>query len=118
MTALPRATEAQVHKAILHWLQRAYPKALVHHSANEVSLSGGAARAAVGKAKGLGMVPGWPDLTILLPGGRAVFIEVKTDGGKLSDAQRDVHARLIAMGFPVSVCRSVDDAQRFMGMVG
>jgi hypothetical protein len=34
---------------------------------------------------------GWPDFTIILPGGRALLVEIKVDGGVLSEDQRMLH---------------------------
>lgn len=53
---------------------------------------------------------GTPDLCVLVPGGRTVWLEVKTDTGKLSDVQKRTHDRMRAMGHVVSVVRSVEFA--------
>jgi hypothetical protein len=49
---------------------------------------------------------GDPDRILLLPGGRAAFVEMKKDGKKPSKIQRVMHAELSAMGFEVWVIRS------------
>lgn len=49
--------------------------------------------------------PGFPDLIVLRPGGRFFLIEVKSDRGRLSEAQRQMHAELSRMGFDVLVLR-------------
>jgi hypothetical protein len=43
---------------------------------------------------------GFPDRTILLPGGRIGFAEIKTTGKPLSARQKVVRALLEGMGFP------------------
>ncbi len=45
---------------------------------------------------------GWPDRIVFLPGGRAVFCELKRPGGKLRPLQEHVHAQLKALGFQVA----------------
>jgi len=40
------------------------------------------------KAEGF-LTPGWPDLTICLPHGRVVFLELKAKKGYLSDKQKE-----------------------------
>jgi hypothetical protein len=50
-------------------------------------------------AKATGLVPGFPDLRLYLEGGRLGLIEYKTDKGRLSPAQRDMHAELTRLGF-------------------
>ncbi|NOG73743.1 VRR-NUC domain-containing protein [Roseicella sp. DB1501] len=51
-------------------------------------------------AKATGMQPGWPDLCFAVPV-CPIWIELKTADGRLSTAQRDVHAHMAAMGYPV-----------------
>lgn len=46
---------------------------------------------------------GIPDRMLLLPGGRLLFVETKTIGGRCSTKQKRVHARLQALGFEVRV---------------
>jgi hypothetical protein len=57
---------------------------------------------------------GWPDRLVLLPGGRAAFVELKRPGGAARKLQLHVHARLRALGFEVAVC---DDAVRAAAFV-
>lgn len=54
-------------------------------------------------------VPGYPDISGVLPNGRAYFIEVKTKTGRLSDVQKQTHEDLRANGALVIVARSLDD---------
>jgi hypothetical protein len=53
---------------------------------------------------------GTPDLFIVL-NRRCVWIEVKTEKGKVSDIQEKMHTRLINMGQRVIVARSLDDVR-------
>lgn len=50
---------------------------------------------------------GWPDRLILMPGGRAVFIEFKRVGEVPRPLQEHVHNAIRELGFYVHVC---DDA--------
>jgi hypothetical protein len=62
------------------------------------------------RRKRLSALPGWPDVGILWRG-RLVLLELKrARHGTLSPAQRALHPRLAEAGFPVAVCRSVEDA--------
>jgi hypothetical protein len=56
-------------------------------------------------------MPGMPDLMICMSSGsyHALFIEMKTEKGKLSDTQKIVHAQLINAGYAVKVCRSFEE---------
>jgi Holliday junction resolvase-like predicted endonuclease len=45
---------------------------------------------------------GYPDRLVLLSGGRAVFVEFKRPGGKLTPLQEFTHDKLKALGFQVA----------------
>lgn len=57
---------------------------------------------------------GFPDRIVLLPGGRVVFVETKTPGGKPSLIQRKVHGRLRALGFRVEVLDTYEQIDEFI----
>lgn len=59
--------------------------------------------------KKMGLLPGVSDL-IILHRGRAYCVEVKTQTGKQSEAQRLFQARCDETGIPYSVVRSVEEA--------
>src|SRR6516164_5993050 len=44
-------------------------------------------------------LPGYPDFTVFLPHGRTIFIELKTETGRMSDAQMVVAYELGKLGF-------------------
>lgn len=67
-----------------------------------------------------GMLPGMPDVGVIVPGPCFLAIECKRpDGGALSDAQRHVQSELTALGVPVlSECRSVEQAVEWLISMG
>jgi hypothetical protein len=58
------------------------------------------------KAKAMGMRPGEPDVRVYLPHSRIGHIELKAPNGSVSDAQRQRHADLRALGHDVRVLRA------------
>lgn len=52
---------------------------------------------------------GWPDVEILA-GGKSLFIELKTDKGRLSRDQVNAHARFAKAGYTVFVMRDIGGA--------
>jgi len=66
------------------------------------------------RAARLGVISGMPDLCIVAPGGRALYIEVKAPNGRTSQRQQDVIDYLRDLGAPVAVVTSVDDVMRFL----
>jgi hypothetical protein len=104
-----RHPEADVQRAIVAMLRAVLPKrSVVHHSPNE---AGGGPSAAKRQAilVGMGVHPGWSDLTVLSEG-RVLFLEVKSATGRLSAAEAEFRDTVDAMGFPWALVRSVDDA--------
>ena len=69
---------------------------------------GGKIRGAMLKKSGL--VAGWPDLQLLKDG---VYhgIEIKTEKGIISDAQKRMHKNIRQNGGKVAVCRSINDVE-------
>lgn len=63
------------------------------------------------RLKDEGAMAGIPDLFVVLPGGRMVWIELKTrKGGRVSEAQKEVHARLETLGHVVILGKGAKDA--------
>lgn len=52
---------------------------------------------------------GWPDLTVVLPNGVVLFVEVKQPTGHLSDAQRRMQTRLKRNNAHAYTIRSVEE---------
>jgi hypothetical protein len=102
--------EADVQRAIVQALRFALPKgAIVHHCANEVTEPGprGARRQAI--LVGMGVHSGFADL-IVISGGRVLFLEVKSQTGRLRKSQEVFRDTICAQGFGWALVRSVDDA--------
>lgn len=69
------------------------------------------------KLKRTGTTAGIPDLEILHRG-RALFVELKTERGKVSESQRHIIPRIERAGCPVAICRSLDDVKAFLAEQG
>lgn len=61
--------------------------------------------------KAEGLLAGVPDLTIVLPDGRAAFLEIKTPKGVLSKAQQDFRDWALSNDIPWALARNIDDAE-------
>ena len=109
MNEAPKLSERQVQRLIIRDLKKAgigYA-----HVLNGWHLAGdGEARGRQMNAlKGDGLYPGFPDL-IVFSKGRVGLLEVKAEGGRLQDTQKDCHEHLRREGLPVAVVRSSLDA--------
>ena len=65
-----------------------------------------------------GLMPGIPDLCIVMSAGRCAFAEIKTELGKLSKAQADMLDRMDDMSVPYAIVRSLQDMQDFLYRLG
>lgn len=54
--------------------------------------------------------PGFPDLMVIMRGGRILFIELKAPKGRVTDKQAAMHDRLEELGHRVVVARDVASA--------
>jgi len=54
---------------------------------------------------------GWPDLTVILPNGVVLFIELKTPAGVVSKLQQHMHRKIQKQKGNVYVIRSLKDFQ-------
>ncbi len=117
------APERAAQVSVVAYLRQALPPgSIVAAVKNEHGASGRTAgqRARFGaKRKAEGVVGGFPDLVICLPGGKAVFLELKAPKtGRISDAQRGRHAELRALGFGVGVATSIETAELALRALG
>ena len=51
---------------------------------------------------------GFPDLTVILPNGTVLFVELKTPTGKLSPLQKVIHSKIEANNGNIYTIRSVE----------
>ncbi len=99
--------EARIQAAVVDWIKTVAPGVLVFHIPN----GGLRSKAEAARLKWIGVLAGIPDLIVIAPGRRAFFLEVKTEAGRLSTDQLAVHDRLVALGTPAAIVRSIDDAR-------
>ena len=102
--------EADAQRAIVQALRFALPRdAIVHHCANEVTESGSRGQIRQSILVGMGVHSGFADL-IVISGGSVLFLEVKSQTGRLRKSQEVFRDLVCAQGFGWALVRSVDDA--------
>lgn len=105
----PDDEEHRLQCACVNWFRLQYP---THASALFAVPNGGRRdRVSGAKLKAEGVLPGVSDLILLLPRGRyhGLLIEMKTERGKQSPAQRDWQRDMVHRGYRYIVCRSFDE---------
>jgi len=105
------ASETDLQKQVIKYLDLILPKqSLVHHSPNE----GNHKVQYFHKQKLMGVLKGFPDLMILLPNTKPLFIELKQPKNYPTEQQRNIGSLLIDLGNEYAVCRSLQDVQAFL----
>ena len=102
----PVPLEDELHVSAYQALRVLVPSEAV---VNSWDLANGKSAIEGARKRRKGCLAGWPDMAVLWRS-RMVLIELKRSRyGQLSAAQRELHPRLEATGFPVTVCTSVED---------
>jgi len=102
--------EADAQRAIVLAPRFALPRdAIVHHAANEIAAGDRRGQIRQSILVGMGVHAGFADL-IVICGGRVLFLEVKSETGRLRKSQEVFRDMVCAQGFGWALVRSVDDA--------
>ena len=104
--------EDPIHKFAIQLLQfNAVPNLIYYHAPNGARMS----ERTVGYMKSLGMLPGVADLSIVLPGGRACFLEFKREHGGETSAAQDAFRDLCRRnGTPYEIANTPDEVTRIL----
>lgn len=102
--------EEALQRQVVSYLRVALPPAVVWW--HTPSQKGTRTRAEMGVLKALGVRPGVPDLTFVLPGGKAAFIELKAPKGKPTDNQTTFAEAVTQAGADYALCRSLEEVSK------
>lgn len=106
----PAISEARLHEQVFAYLSWALAfGALAFH----VPMGGSRDAREARNLKKLGSRAGIPDLVIISKG-RAYFIELKAETGRLSASQKSMFPLIEFAGCPVGVCRSLEEVIAFL----
>lgn len=101
-----RHPEHELQKRVIQFLRLALPAEALSFSVDHAG--GGRLQAAM--KQGRGVIAGLPDVWIIWQG-QTYTIELKSDTGQLSDAQRQTMLLIMKAGGKVGMARSLDDVQ-------
>lgn len=114
--AIRRHEEDDLQMNCIRWFDAQFPQLALqlHHSPNEGRLVGGVREGT--RRKRRGVRAGFPDLIFLLPNRthHGLAIELKTEDGRLSKAQRQFQSILSECGYRFEVVRSLKQFQQLM----
>jgi hypothetical protein len=107
--------EQAYHRTVLRHLKARGVPGLFWFHCPSGALFGGKRQGAI--MKSLGWFAGLPDL-FLIRDGRLFCLELKAEGGRVSDAQLEVLDKLRRAGAIVAVCTGIDEALRKLENLG
>lgn len=108
-------TEDKIQFEIIKWFRNNYclnnqnPRGLIFSVPN----GGTRNKLEAMKMKSTGLLPGASDLIVIM-NGRILFLEVKTETGRLSDVQVEFGQRIKANGFDYAVAYGLDHAKNII----
>jgi hypothetical protein len=105
----PRDLEHRLQCACVRWFRLAYPQH--HHNLFAVPNGGYRTPSTAAKIKAEGALPGVSDLILLIARGgyHGLLVELKTDKGRQSEAQREWQRLIEADGYKYVVVRSIEE---------
>eukprot|EP01037_Dinobryon_pediforme_P012167 gene12167-12255_t len=107
-------SEAKIQAAIVEWVRTVAPETVIFAVPN----GGLRTKPEAALLRWTGVLAGIPDLC-LIANAKPYFIEVKTEAGKVSEAQRAMLLRLTTLGAGVAVVHSIDETRNaFEGQSG
>lgn len=98
--------EQQLQQVVASYLDAAYPQLLWWHTPNS---SGNRGQRLGGILRSMGVKSGVPDICIIMPDGRAAFIELKAGRGRLTDTQEAFRKRATSCDAFWAEARSLDE---------
>ena len=102
--------ESKIQSAIVSYIRNVVKDCMV------IAIPNGARRTPSGYAANAvaGLTPGAPDLVVVLPEGRVLWLEVKAPKGRVSENQVFVHERMNDLGHTIHIVRSIEEVRSIM----
>lgn len=98
-------SEFEEQKAFVNWFRLNYKDLILFSIPNEGNRHNG------NKFVETGLLKGTPDLQILFPNGKSLFIEIKKRNGKLNPNQKELIPKIENLGFTVLIGYGFLDAK-------
>lgn len=97
--------ESTLQTSCVKWFRYQYPHLVIYAVPNGGSRNVREAQ----RLKAEGVLAGVADLTILLPQGRSVYIEMKVKGNRQTDNQKAFQQKAETLGHTYAVCYSFEE---------
>lgn len=98
-------SEFEEQKAFVNWFRLNYKEYILFSIPNEGNRHNG------NKFVDTGLLKGTPDICILFPNGKSLFIEMKKRNGKLNPSQKKLIPKIENLGFTVLIGYGFLDAK-------
>lgn len=102
--------ESTLQTSCVKWFRLHYPNLVIYAVPNGGSRNVREAQ----RLKAEGVLAGVADLTILLPQGRSVYIEMKVKGNRQTDNQKAFQQKAETLGHTYAVCYSFEEFKRIV----
>ena len=103
--------ESKIQAEIFQYLRLHFP--IVFMVGNDAP--GNSTPQRVARLKAMGLLPGVSDLVAVDNNGKILFIEIKTETGRLSKRQKEFQQKCLDLDLPYVIIRSIEDAINFVG---
>ena len=104
-------TESKIQQQIVEYFNNTY--CLKHHNPRGLifSIPNGGTRKKLEAItlKATGLLAGVSDLIVILPNGKLIFVEIKTDTGKMSEKQIEFKQRVEELGYEYWLIRNIEE---------
>lgn len=100
--------ESTLQTQCVKWFKYQYPHLVIYAVPNGGSRNVREAQ----RLKSEGVLAGVADLTILLPQGKSLYIEMKVKGNRQTPNQKEFQQKAEALGHKYYVCYSFDDFEK------
>ena len=100
--------ESSLQTQCVKWFRYQYPHLVIYAVPNGGSRNVREAQ----RLKSEGVLAGVADLTILLPQGKSLYIEMKVKGNRQTPNQKEFQQKAEALGHKYYVCYSFDDFEK------
>ena len=102
--------ESTLQTACVRWFRYQYPNLIIYAVPNGGSRNVREAQ----RLKSEGVLAGVADLVVLLPQGKSLYIEMKINGNRQTDNQKEFQKKATSLGHTYAVCYSFEEFQQII----
>lgn len=102
--------ESTLQASCVRWFRYQYPHLIIYAVPNGGSRNVREAQ----RLKTEGVLAGVADLVVLLPQGKSLYIEMKVNGNRQTDNQKEFQEKVTSLGHTYAVCYTFEEFQKII----